>query len=1318
MPEEHSEAPTSPVHENPASGHLASVNEEDESNQSIQMRSVAPSYQIGSLARSQSIRQMKARLGQALEGGQMTRSQSMMQPPPAPRAPPPVPVGPSPLTQLSASHSSPMVPGPIPQQPVSAPPQPIGESPVLTRTSSMSRHGEIARTPSASREHRLPAHDLAFDDGLGPSLTTMLSDYFDVNSVSEKRAPLTQPAPRASGHPRPVRVDVTPARRPRWSMASDHDTVDSHIFDPNAVPWLAHMSQVGHYDRSEIHGGGEDSDSADGHTALTQLSEETPYASIANTPTRTGVLDRPRYRVQRPKEMGGVEISYGHLPASQPSRQPSFRSVSASAVPSVPPVPKVPTAYTQGAPTNAQAPLAAPVALRSSRDSMMRASQMFSLDFDFDDARASRSLADTLNLEAFAPKHEPKPEASLAPPAQVLAPPLTPPAQPDVAYLQPSPAKSPATPQHGHAISVDAYSPSPRRPWGPPVQASPAGHLAIAHEGLAPALSSGDLHKFPGSDGTPQALSSDVHGGTPAMHASSQYMPSSMPSGYERSVGAQLAPVAAPPAPEPAPILEPAPPLVPARLPGPQGPVPASPAAHVHEPAGHVPMPPPQTGPSWTHGRRQVDLAPPMSIAPPAHAPANAPVHGPPMGQIPMSHAPMGHAPMGHAHTAGPVRVGSPPFQAPYHSIPQSTSYASLPGRHASMPHAASVPAFAAMHPGIPRAPSAAALHPQQPHFASQGYVPQDMSSGMYPSRATSPALMPPRAMSPPGVLGYGRSPSRGPISPIMSPGISPGISPVASPAGPRSPVSFEPPRAQLVMSPAERERERNAHSADQHLARLGIPRTSSRPTSPLGMADMARSTTSLYSMPTGPRRMRNVSATAIDDDVRSTTSAMRAMSPLGMREPSISASTSALGPTTAAAMRNAPLGASANQVMSMAGTPSGVKSADSVASLQPRAPRRADDVVLGSSTMSTVAIVSGAQPTRGSLSRRMSTDSRRRRASMDAGREGIERTHARVALMTHATPPRKVGSTQVIVQVIATAIDSIDRSIVREKVTSELSYGFVPGRSFCGRIVEMGRGVKRLRMGDTVFGLQLARASGALAEYITIDQDLVVNAPEGRLSAEEIAALPSTGIMVHQIVQNHCATLRKGSRILVLNAHDGVGLLTLQGARRLGLVIVAQVPPGVPDSTAVCRANGANEVVSGEALWAINLLHESSFSLVIDTVGGRAIYDACRRVLANNGEFVTSVGDSGAGTSAYRSHLRSLRRAFVKKDRKSIGYEWVGMDGNIDVRLALEAVRSIAQKGIIRPRIQSVLSLEEAPRVFDADPTGEEPGIAVIRIS
>lgn len=384
------------------------------------------------------------------------------------------------------------------------------------------------------------------------------------------------------------------------------------------------------------------------------------------------------------------------------------------------------------------------------------------------------------------------------------------------------------------------------------------------------------------------------------------------------------------------------------------------------------------------------------------------------------------------------------------------------------------------------------------------------------------------------------------------------------------------------------------------------------------------------------------------------------------------------------------------------------------------------DDRLYQRSTMATVSVSSGAfKKEAKSLKRRNRVD-----AVSGVARSSVDQTPERLqdelsltimSLTAHTPPPRKVGSSQVLVQVIAVAIDEMDQMILREKVRSDSAYGWVPGRSFSGRIMEVGWEVKHLRKGDVVFGLQSNRKCGALAEFITIEQQLVSKAPEDCLTVEQIAALPSAGVLAFQVMQNYCANLPKGARILILSAHDGVGLLAMQECASLGPVIVAHCPASVSDGVAVCEANGAHEVVVGEALWAMNTLHESSFDLVLDTIGGRRLYDAARRILVTNGQFVTCFGDEhNSANPNFRSQMRSLRRTFFKKDKKNIGYEWIGVDTSEDCKEALEAVKAVAENGDICPRLRSILPFADAPRAFDPVLRGvyEEPGAVVVRVS
>ena len=79
-----------------------------------------------------------------------------------------------------------------------------------------------------------------------------------------------------------------------------------------------------------------------------------------------------------------------------------------------------------------------------------------------------------------------------------------------------------------------------------------------------------------------------------------------------------------------------------------------------------------------------------------------------------------------------------------------------------------------------------------------------------------------------------------------------------------------------------------------------------------------------------------------------------------------------------------------------------------------------------------------------------------------------------------------------------------------------------------------------------------------------------------------------------------------------------------------------------------------------------------------------------------------------------YRSHMRSLRRSFFRKDRKAIGYEWIGVDTSADTRQALESIRSAVQHGTLTPQIRAILPVEMAAQALGAS---IDPDLVVLRL-
>lgn len=1209
------------------------------------------------------------------------------------------------------------------------------------------------------------------------------------------------------------------AQRMSAISIADSDILD---LDPNNAPWTM-TSEVGHYDRSELHGTDlntpEMTPRAPGRDLATPApakAPDTPHAYAAsNTPAATpgrSVLDRPRNRGPRPTEMGGIAIAHGSLPAQSPGPR-QLRSTSDSA--RFPPVPPLPASRFASA-SHALAAREEDTSTDSVTYVDAPAAGGDPLAFQFNDVPelpASRSLADTLFAYKNEPKNEPKVEPKVeeepilqrnpssssstrykvtpADPLPVWNPELAEKAaaaraqpeatqatqvaqaaqaapeaeeMPRLAYLQTTPSKGSISP---YAAQELATAPAQ-------MSSTPVMHPASYVEGVAESEKALPSTPDRAAAAAPRQVLLEINGEV------LEYEPSESsiaPSAAQTPARSPAQPVYAqrPPA-NYSPARPVGPPGSPPVHPAPAGYSPARPSAGMQGPP--MQRPPMQRPPMQRPPMQRPPMQRPPMQRPPMQRPPKSPSmpsqmqgYGPGFASPQGPQGPQGPgiaSPRGYVRPYGrpPPGVRPPPTQAPqgyasqppqgYTQAPQG--YTQGPQGYAPPPQGYTQPPQGYAPPQAPQgytspqsqgyaqphAPQGSASSPQPqgyaPHAspqAPQGFAPPapaygSMGPGSAPTSPYAPRPPYPRPQAYP--QGYARPPPR------PRPDYAP--APDMQQRAGRAPVRHAPPRAQMVLPPGERSTSRPSSPLEDMPQIGGMRRISSTPDVALG-GRMHRSSPTLaqiesgeYASPPGSvggqsnwydargrlteSRMRH----SPDVDAQSTVTTLRqyAGSPLGTREPSLVASTSVLNPSTASVMKKAPLGASTNQVLGLSSETESVMSPPSISSSVSRTRISTKDLLRSRPTMVTVNVTSGGPPPSGSALRRKlstaSSDAGRRRRGSEAGSD--QPVQSTVALSSHTAPPRKISPTQVLVQIIAVAIDNIDRALLRERAATDPSTPFVPGRSFCGRVVESGWDVKKIRKGDTVFGLQDYRKCGALAEFMSIDQDLVARAPEGRLSAEQIAALPSTGVMVHQIVQNHCMMLPRGSRVLILNAHDSIGLLAMQEASRLGLIIIAHVPVHAADGVSICEANGATEVITGDALWAINLLHESSFNLIVDTVGGRQIYDACRRILAHQGQFVTCFGDDQAlPTPTYRSHLRSLRRSFFRKDRKGIGYEWIGIDAGPDCRIALESVKTAAQRGAICPRIQSILPLEDAARALEDDGEADKTaGVVVVRVS
>ena len=301
--------------------------------------------------------------------------------------------------------------------------------------------------------------------------------------------------------------------------------------------------------------------------------------------------------------------------------------------------------------------------------------------------------------------------------------------------------------------------------------------------------------------------------------------------------------------------------------------------------------------------------------------------------------------------------------------------------------------------------------------------------------------------------------------------------------------------------------------------------------------------------------------------------------------------------------------------------------------------------------------------------------------------------------------------------------------------------------------------------------------------------------------SLESLALLPVLGVSAYRAIQTYTVTKSSLSSssgtALVLRGQDGAGGFATLMLRASGVNVIVQVEPSIVGldasvtatsgpfmlfSTSDDKALGTTiprrlqEVCARLRAWGVegicvgaaqDVLHhlDVDVDFVLDTVGGREIWDAAHTLLARStpsrgpAQFTTIVGDAGSGKAVptaqdhWRAGVRSLKRAMsvnrggrqtpkvergsspsssvLSASARTVGYAWVSCTADVDfqggdVRDALAAL--LAMPVLQHPPPDALMGLggeygagrvlpfERAPEAFGGAML-EGGGTAVIRV-
>lgn len=290
--------------------------------------------------------------------------------------------------------------------------------------------------------------------------------------------------------------------------------------------------------------------------------------------------------------------------------------------------------------------------------------------------------------------------------------------------------------------------------------------------------------------------------------------------------------------------------------------------------------------------------------------------------------------------------------------------------------------------------------------------------------------------------------------------------------------------------------------------------------------------------------------------------------------------------------------------------------------------------------------------------------------------------------------PDLTPGPGEVLVEVVATAVNKADTLQRRGFYPAPPGASEVPGLECSGRVAALGEGVEGWSVGDEVCALL---SGGGYASQVLVPAGQLMEVPEG-VDLVEAAALPEVACTVWSNVFM-TAGLEPGESFLVHGGGGGIGTFAIQLASAMGSKVFTTA--GSAEKLAVCAELGADVT--------INYREEDFLEVVREVTGGRGVdvvldnmgakYLAANvSALADDGRLVIIGMQGGVKAELNISQLLAKRGSVIATSLRARPEE---QKAAICAEVT-EHVWPLVTDGQVRPVIHEVMPLEEVARAHE----------------
>lgn len=307
------------------------------------------------------------------------------------------------------------------------------------------------------------------------------------------------------------------------------------------------------------------------------------------------------------------------------------------------------------------------------------------------------------------------------------------------------------------------------------------------------------------------------------------------------------------------------------------------------------------------------------------------------------------------------------------------------------------------------------------------------------------------------------------------------------------------------------------------------------------------------------------------------------------------------------------------------------------------------------------------------------------------------------------------IKDNQVLIEIHSAALNPIDYKIIEGhlKQVIKLSFPNPIGFDVAGIVVEKGAKVTHLKVGDEVYSRVPTDAPGTLAEYISVDSEVVSLKPSN-LSFSEAASLPLVGLTTIQSFNK--VHLKSGDKVLIHAGSGGIGTFAIQYAKSKGAYVYTTTST---KNVGWVKKLGADRVIDYKTEKYLDIV--KNIDIVYETLGGEYTADAFK-VIKNGGKVVSLAGDiddetaKELGLNKLIRFILSLKRRKITKltKQKSAHYKYLAMTAN---GKQLEDLKNLAEANLIKPVIDKVYPFSEAVEALLYQKSGRAKGKIVINM-